>query len=106
MMILKTKTVFLSFRCGTCDEVFTSQMALDRHQEEKEHWSDDDDDDDDVEDTDDEEDDDEENQEDEITSDDSQLDTEDEMELEGNSGRQKGYSTQAHQLKKERSFLL
>ncbi|XP_046655564.1 nucleolin-like [Daphnia pulicaria] len=75
------------FGCGTCDAIFPTLMALEAHQEEADHWSsDDDEDDDDDKDVDGRRD----------LSEDSQLDTEDEMELD----------CKDRQLKKERLFLI
>jgi hypothetical protein len=75
-------------RCGTCDAIFPTLMALEAHQEEADHWSSDDEeeDDDDDKDVDGRRD----------LSEDSQLDTEDEMELD----------CKDRQLKKERLFLI
>lgn len=78
---------FADQRCGTCDAIFPTLMALEAHQEEADHWSsDDDEDDDDDKDLDGRRD----------LSEDSQLDTEDEMELD----------CKDRQLKKERLFLI
>jgi len=72
------------FGCGTCEAIFPNQMALESHQEATDHWSDADDDDDEDESI-------------EELSDDSALDTEDEMEIDRKS---------KDPLKKERVFLL
>jgi len=72
------------FGCGTCEAIFRNQMALESHQEAHGHWSDDDDDDDDGESV-------------EEFSDDSALDSDDEIEIERKAN---------DPLKKERVFLL
>lgn len=79
---------FADQRCGTCDAIFPTLMALEAHQEEADHWSSDDEDDDD--------DDDKDLDGRRDLSEDSQLDTEDEMELD----------CKDRQLKKERLFLI
>lgn len=76
-------------RCGTCDAIFPTLMALEAHREEVDHWSSDDEDDD-------EDDEDLELDDHDMSDDDSQLDTEDEMELE----------RKDRKLKKERLFLI
>jgi hypothetical protein len=82
-----TMGTFADQRCGTCDAIFPTLMALEAHQEEADHWSsDDEDEDDDDKDVDGRRD----------LSEDSQLDTEDEMELD----------CKDRQLKKERLFLI
>ena len=80
---------FVDQRCGTCDAIFPTLMALEAHQEEADHWSSDEEDDDD-------EDDDKDLDGRHDLSEDSQLDTEDEMELD----------RKDRQLKKERLFLI
>jgi len=71
------------FGCGTCEAIFPNEMALESHQEATDHWSDADDDDDD--------------ESIEELSDDSALDTEDEIEIDRKA---------KDPLKKERVFLL
>ena len=71
----------MNVRCGTCEAIFPTLMSLEKHQEEADHWSDYEDEEESI----------------ENLSDDSALDSDDEIEIDRNA---------KDHLKNERVFLL